>query len=399
MEETSEAKNTVEDTKNDAPNVPESKHVLSKPKLDNKIQKRPYLRITTLSDAQPTKKTQSTPGNIVSRQSSTKNKPSTRKHADMVSPQNNTNNTTKEEEKPKTEEKPKPERKQFVVKHVSEQPEKKTQFVSEQSENPTRQNEDNKEAPTDITVNQRAETFIEIQKEEQREPDIRSIDEMGILKRQMSKKPSTKKQLKEEVEEEKPPIEKPVSQEITKGTEQTQDKTSQRLTLVPYEGLEEEIIDFFSKHDQQIEVFMRQAFSSNITGIFQACNSGQDSRWLQIKQGSKPIGLVAANIKSANFTVRRLEILYFTVTQPDLYEEAVALLVDYIWRTDPCDDIWVGLCHTQLDGGKLGVNPKLEEAYKKNGFRWKRVTNDPLTEVRKTEYAVKRPEGVVSENK
>ena len=171
------------------------------------------------------------------------------------------------------------------------------------------------------------------------------------------------------------------------------------IRLVPLQVYETEIEKIFLDHTQQITDTMRCSFSSSIDEIIQICNSGQDSRWIQIKKGSSVVGLVAANINGSNFTVRRLQILYFTVTDISFYEEALRLLLDYFWRKDPCDDIWVGLYHMDDENGKLGVNKPIEEAYKKNGFRWKRITNDPDTGYRKTEYAVRRPEGVFSENK
>lgn len=171
------------------------------------------------------------------------------------------------------------------------------------------------------------------------------------------------------------------------------------LRVVPLKAHESEIRKIFADYSQNVDEAIRRLFMFSVDDLVQMCNTGQDSRWYQVKKGNAFVGLAALNISSSNFTVRRLQLLYFTVTTREIYEEALGLLLDYLWKKDPCDDIWVGLNHTEDETGKLTVDKKIEEAYKKNNFRWKRITNDAVSGLRKTEYGVKRPDGVVSEFK
>lgn len=248
------------------------------------------------------------------------------------------------------------------------------------------------------------ETIKETIKAQANKPEEEAVKEQPKEVEKEQPKESPKKLIKEPSNEQVTEIEKPVEKKPEpkaeeKPTEQQQDAGSSELTLVPLEAFETEIGDIFSNHNEHVEDILRRSFNSSITDILNISNSGQDARWIEIKRGGQHLGLAAANINSSNYTVRRLQLLYFTVTDLSLHEAALTLLLDYFWKKDPCDDIWVGLFHMEDETGRLGVNKKVEEAYKKSGFRWKRITNDSDSGTRKTEYAAKRPEGVVSETK
>lgn len=59
---------------------------------------------------------------------------------------------------------------------------------------------------------------------------------------------------------------------------------------------------------------------------------------------------------------------------------ALNAVVEYIWREVPCDHIRVEIYHVlDLITGQTKVNPLLKEVYTEKRFRWKTLTNDPVT--------------------
>lgn len=73
-------------------------------------------------------------------------------------------------------------------------------------------------------------------------------------------------------------------------------------------------------------------------------------------------------------------IRHFSTLRDELLEEALGLVVAYIWEKAPCDHVRVEINHIKdAESGKMAAEPAFKAAYAKFGFRWKTLTNDPET--------------------
>ena len=205
----------------------------------------------------------------------------------------------------------------------------------------------------------------------------------------------------EEQKQPKAPSNRPLTQDKTfRGS--AQELKLREPKVLPLDASEDDLPEvlenFFAKADPNLQ----RSLIENVQDVIDECSAGQDPRWFYLVDGDKknePIGFAAINISNSVFTSRRLQIVYFATTNAKYYDECLKELLRYLWKQDSCSDIWLGLYHITQPNGNLAVDKVVEEVLKANGFRWKRVTNDPSSEKRKTEYALKRPDDAITEVK
>ena len=61
-------------------------------------------------------------------------------------------------------------------------------------------------------------------------------------------------------------------------------------------------------------------------------------------------------------------------------QEALETVVNFIWKKVQCSNIRVELFHVKdEETGAIKVIPEVKNAFSKNGFKWKTLSNDPVT--------------------
>lgn len=62
---------------------------------------------------------------------------------------------------------------------------------------------------------------------------------------------------------------------------------------------------------------------------------------------------------------------------------AVKLTMEWIWENLACDHIRAEIMHIKdEETGKMAADLIVKEAYTKNLFKWKTLSNDPVTQTR-----------------
>ena len=59
--------------------------------------------------------------------------------------------------------------------------------------------------------------------------------------------------------------------------------------------------------------------------------------------------------------------------------EALDLVCNFIWSDMPCDNVRVELYHFKDETGKVNVDNFIKTTYSSKGFKWKTLTNDPVS--------------------
>ena len=78
----------------------------------------------------------------------------------------------------------------------------------------------------------------------------------------------------------------------------------------------------------------------------------------------------------------------------ELFPQALKLVVDFIWKRIHCDHIRVELFHlTDHETGKMAADPVIKKALAEVKFKWKNLTNDPVTGRRAQNMELKKPVG------
>ena len=76
----------------------------------------------------------------------------------------------------------------------------------------------------------------------------------------------------------------------------------------------------------------------------------------------------------------RCFIRHLSTIDPDHMAQALELVVDFIWKNLPCENIRVEIYHIKDEGtGQIKADPHIKAVYAAKRFRWKTLTNDPTT--------------------
>ena len=171
----------------------------------------------------------------------------------------------------------------------------------------------------------------------------------------------------------------------------TIEEKPKRLLVSPVEATESEFPRLMEKYVAKADQKLKKSFSEKVKEIVDECMTGQDLRLLELTDGELNCGFAAVNINNKTLGMRRLQIVYFTTREYELYTSCLKELLNYLWKKDPCKEIWISLQHFVDEKGSLGLDKHLEKILKENGFRLKRVTNDSAGGKRISEFSVKRP--------
>lgn len=119
----------------------------------------------------------------------------------------------------------------------------------------------------------------------------------------------------------------------------------------------------------------------------------EDLHFLTIhnKNFEKPIGLTILHADKTFLSFKRFIILHFSVITNKEHHlpEFLEKVLDFVWKRDNCEEIRCNLFHSE-NNGEFEVAEKFKEAFMKNLFRWKSLTNDKYTKKRSTVYGIKR---------
>lgn len=73
-------------------------------------------------------------------------------------------------------------------------------------------------------------------------------------------------------------------------------------------------------------------------------------------------------------------IRHLSVIRTELLDQALGLVLDFIWRKIYCDKLRVEVFHVKnTTTGKMAADPVIKAAYNDAKFRWKTLNNDPKT--------------------
>lgn len=202
-------------------------------------------------------------------------------------------------------------------------------------------------------------------------------------------------------QEKSPEKASPQKSAITEEISASPDKKDNVSTSVrPIDRYEDEMEEYLKLYLNEIDESMKNSFLSEPKTLLERANMGQDPMWFELVESSnveKKVGLAVAHIDNTVFTSRRLVILHFTSADRERYQEFLGKFVEYLWKSDECNEIKISLYYLEDQNSNLGADKQLQECIKKLGFRWKQLTNDKYTGKRYIDYIIKRPEGVTSE--
>lgn len=77
----------------------------------------------------------------------------------------------------------------------------------------------------------------------------------------------------------------------------------------------------------------------------------------------------------------RVNLFHLSTVDSQIYEEALDLGLDFIWKTMHCQSIRVYLHHFRSQNGedKLKVNEEIKGLLKQRRFKWKTLKNETAT--------------------
>ncbi len=89
---------------------------------------------------------------------------------------------------------------------------------------------------------------------------------------------------------------------------------------------------------------------------------------------------------------RKVFINHLSTLSPSLLEPALSLALSFIWTNITCSVIRVELTHIKEEGtSKVKMDPHIKSVFANCGFRWKALSNDPVTGKRTQLMQISRP--------
>lgn len=107
--------------------------------------------------------------------------------------------------------------------------------------------------------------------------------------------------------------------------------------------------------------------------------AGYDQHYMHIKNTKGEIvGMALFNYDHTNLGGHRAYIRHLSTLQEEIMPSALQLVIDYIWKHIPSDNIRVELFHyTDREDNKMKCDPFMKQVYAEKRFRWKTLVNDP----------------------
>lgn len=167
---------------------------------------------------------------------------------------------------------------------------------------------------------------------------------------------------------------------------------------------EEELSNYLENYKSTVSDALLSTFPINIESLVQRSRS-EDLTFLEYfhENLQNPLGLAIIHADAGFLAYKRLGILHFSLNsqvfqgnsvenaQKSL-ENAVDLLLKWLWTRDNCEEIRVNLYHSaNVATNELEVDKNMQKVFVSQGFRWKLLTNDKLSGTRFTIFGLKRP--------
>ncbi len=108
---------------------------------------------------------------------------------------------------------------------------------------------------------------------------------------------------------------------------------------------------------------------------------------LSVERGGERRGLVVVGWDSDYQSKRRLVMQHLSCLKREEYRECLGVVLDYLFRRDPCQEIRVGQLHQQMldtsvvanKSVKYEVDRQILDHFKAMHFKWKIMNNDKYT--------------------
>ncbi len=100
----------------------------------------------------------------------------------------------------------------------------------------------------------------------------------------------------------------------------------------------------------------------------------------------------------------RVYVRHLSATSMENYADVIQLCLTYIWENIYCQNIRIELLHLLQENGRFQAEPEIKKLFASQGFKWKTLSNDPVTGLRAqvmqlnrfaTTPAFQNPQGVM----
>ena len=173
-----------------------------------------------------------------------------------------------------------------------------------------------------------------------------------------------------------------------------EESMSTELSLQPLKIDTKEFMQFANDYTNKLTPEMKESFYDNLT-LHKKMEEGYERHYMKIiafHKGKKMAhGLACVNVDQTCSAGHRAFIRHVSVIRNELFPNALKLVTNFIWRRIHCDHIRVELFHLKDAEGKMAADPVIKKALADSKFRWKNLSNDPITGKRSQIMELKKP--------
>ncbi len=153
------------------------------------------------------------------------------------------------------------------------------------------------------------------------------------------------------------------------------------IYLVHYTKEESELGEHVRTYLEQVPENIRHSFYSQ-EAFLQKLSNGYNRIVLNVLKGRTQVGLVAFHQDHNASNEYRIYIRHLSVTSLDLFPQVIEAVLEHIWQNHFCTHIRIELLHQKQENGGFKVDPDVKKLFAGNGFKWKTLSNDPVTGLR-----------------
>ena len=137
---------------------------------------------------------------------------------------------------------------------------------------------------------------------------------------------------------------------------------------------ETEFVNFATDYYAKLVEPMRNSFYDPET-LFRKMEDGYERHYLKIvayHNGKKLAhGIACVNVDQTAQSMHRAFIRHVSVIRPELFPQALKIVLDFVWRRIHCDQIRLELFHTMnVALGKPTADPEIKKAVAAEKFKW-----------------------------
>ena len=144
---------------------------------------------------------------------------------------------------------------------------------------------------------------------------------------------------------------------------------------VKFEGLQTYIQQVYTK----ISTVMQKS-NNDAETVFNLMEEGYDRRYLNLVYQGKVYGWAFLHYDQTTLSGHRCYIRHISTIQMRHFELALDAIVKYCWQEMECNDIRMEIYHIKdVETGEQAADPEFKAAVAKFRFRWKTLSNDPVS--------------------